>query len=40
MAKSFGAPEHHITLALRDENDNLVTQTNIGAKVSSKETLK
>lgn len=40
MAKSFNAPEHHITLALRDENDALVTQQNIAAKVSSQETLK
>ncbi|TXT13206.1 hypothetical protein VHUM_01607 [Vanrija humicola] len=40
MASSFGAPEHHITLALRDESDNLVTQSNIAAKVQSKETLK
>jgi hypothetical protein len=40
MAKSFNAAEHHITLALRDENDVLVTQQNIAAMVSQKETLK
>jgi len=40
MAKSFGVSEHHITMALRDENDMLVTQENIAAKVQSKETLK
>ncbi|GMK55300.1 hypothetical protein CspeluHIS016_0203560 [Cutaneotrichosporon spelunceum] len=40
MAKSFNAAEHHITLALRDENDVLVTQQNIGAMVSQKDTLK
>lgn len=40
MAKSFNATEHHITLALRDENDVLVTQQNIAGMVSAKETLK
>jgi hypothetical protein len=40
MTKSFGVSDLHITMALRDENDNLVTQHNIAAKVQSKETLK
>ncbi|KAL7421273.1 hypothetical protein Q5752_004158 [Cryptotrichosporon argae] len=40
MTNAFQAPEHHITLALRDEEDNLVTQATLPAKVASKEILK
>lgn len=40
MAQSFQASEHHITLCLRDENDHLVTQSNLALKVKSREVLK
>jgi engulfment/cell motility protein 1 len=40
MSNSFGTAEHHITLCLRDEADNLVTQATLPSKVASKETLK
>nr|KIR86243.1 hypothetical protein I308_03187 [Cryptococcus tetragattii IND107] len=40
MAASFAIEEHHITLCLRDEEDNLVTQDNLPCKVYNHDTLK
>ncbi|KAK4688356.1 hypothetical protein P7C73_g1754, partial [Tremellales sp. Uapishka_1] len=40
MAKSFDTKDHAITLALRDESDHLVTQSNLASKVYNHETLK
>ncbi|KIR28517.1 hypothetical protein I309_02441 [Cryptococcus deuterogattii LA55] len=40
MAASFAIEEHHITLCLRDEEDNLVTQNNLPSKVYNHDTLK
>ena len=40
MSNSFGTSEHHITLCMRDEGDNLVTQANLASKVESQEVLK
>ncbi|ALO68970.1 hypothetical protein CNF00450 [Cryptococcus deneoformans JEC21] len=40
MAASFATEEHHITLCLRDEEDNLVTQNNLPSKVYNHDTLK
>jgi hypothetical protein len=40
MSTSFGTKEHHITLCLRDESDNLVTQNNLPSKVINHDTLK
>ena len=37
---TFNASEHHITLCLRDDNDRLVTQSNLGSKVGEHATLK
>ncbi|OXG40065.1 hypothetical protein C359_03987 [Cryptococcus neoformans Bt120] len=40
MAASFATEEHHITLCLRDEEDNLVTQNNLPSKVYNHNVLK
>ncbi|KAK6906154.1 hypothetical protein I203_100138 [Kwoniella mangroviensis CBS 8507] len=40
MSTSFGTKEHHITLCLRDEADNLVTQNNLPGKVYNHDVLK
>lgn len=40
MAASFAIEEHPITLCLRDEEDNLVTQNNLRSKVYNHDTLK
>ncbi|WVF65412.1 hypothetical protein IAT40_000139 [Kwoniella sp. CBS 6097] len=40
MATSFASQEHHITLCLRDEADNLVTQNNLPSKVYNHDVLK
>ncbi|KAK8844114.1 hypothetical protein IAR55_006908 [Kwoniella newhampshirensis] len=40
MSTSFSTKEHHITLCLRDEADNLVTQNNLPSKVYNHDVLK
>ncbi|WVQ73600.1 hypothetical protein IAR50_003179 [Cryptococcus sp. DSM 104548] len=40
MATSFATEEHHITLCLRDQEDNLVTQNNLPSKVYQHDVLK
>nr|XP_031861447.1 uncharacterized protein CI109_003051 [Kwoniella shandongensis]KAA5528519.1 hypothetical protein CI109_003051 [Kwoniella shandongensis] len=40
MSTSFATKEHHITLCLRDEADNLVTQNNLPSKVYNHDVLK